>query len=383
MIYFDNSATTKPTQDVLDTFCKVASSYYGNPSSVHSYGLQTEKLLDQARKQIASLLQVKEVEIYFTSGGTEGNNLAIKGIADQFQNRGKHLITSSIEHPSVENAFEYLKQRGFDVTYLPVDKNGRIRLDDLKKAIRDDTILVSIMHVNNEIGVLQPIEEIGKLLKNYPKIFFHVDAVQGVGKVPLDFHRSNIDLATISAHKFHGVKGTGVLYIREGIKLTPLLHGGNQEKTVRSGTENVPGIVAMAKALRLAMDDIDQKRKQMGAIQNYLRHELGKIDQTMIHTPMSYSAPHILNFSVEGFKAEVLVNKISEQQVYVSTTSACSSKRNEPSKTLIAMGIDENRAQSAVRISLSYENTIQEAEIAVQVIKNSIEKLLPVMRRSI
>ncbi|WAA11696.1 cysteine desulfurase family protein [Fervidibacillus halotolerans] len=383
MIYFDNSATTKPNEEVLDTFHKVASIYYGNPSSVHSFGLQTEKLLAQARRQIASLLNVGESEIYFTSGGTESNNLAIKGVANQFRNRGKHLITTKIEHPSVENACEYLKKDGFDITYLPVDENGRIHLDDLKKAIRDDTILVSIMHVNNEIGVIQPIEEIGSLLQNYPKILFHVDVVQGIGKVPIDFHKSQIDLATISAHKFHGLKGTGALYVREGVKLTPLLHGGNQEKGLRSGTENVPGIVAMAKALRLAFEDFNQKRHEMEKIRDYLRHELIKIDQTTINTPEMHIAPHILNFSVEGFKAEVLVNTFSEKQLYVSTTSACSSKRNEPSKTLLAMGVDQKRAESSIRISLSYENTIQEAERAVKVIKSSIEKLLPVMRGSI
>lgn len=380
MIYFDNSATTRPNQDVLDTFNKVAGQFFANPSSVHSFGLQTEKFVSQARRQIASLLDVKDSEIFFTSGGTESNNLAIKGVARQFQNRGKHIITTGIEHPSVTHVCEYLKREGFDITYLPVDRDGRIRLDDLERAIQKDTILVSVIHVNNEVGVIQPVEEIGELLKNYPKILFHVDYVQGAGKVPLDFHRSHIDLASISAHKFHGLKGTGVLYIRDGLKLTPIFHGGNQEKTVRSGTENVPGIVAMAKALRIALDDFENKRRKMQEIRDYLRKELTGIDGLTIHTPETNSAPHILNFSVEGFKAEVLVHAIAEEQVFLSTTSACSSKLNEPSKTLLAMGVDEKKAASSLRISLSYENTMEEAAKGAQVIKRSIEKLIPVMR---
>ncbi|MCU9614219.1 cysteine desulfurase [Caldibacillus lycopersici] len=381
MIYFDNSATTKPKKEVVDTFTKVATEYYGNPSSIHSIGLQAEKLLMQSRKQIATLLGVKDHEIIFTSGGTEGNNMVLKGVASQFQGRGKHIITSAIEHPSVSNACEQLKRDGFEITYLPVDKNGRIHVEDVKKAIRPDTILVSVMHINNEVGTIQPIEEIGKLLANYPRILFHVDHVQGAGKIPLAFHDIPIDFATLSSHKFHGLKGTGAIYIRDGVKLDPLLAGGNQERNIRSGTENVAGIVAMAKALRISMEKLDEKVANMQKIIAYLRNELALIDDVEIHTPIEYTAPHILNFSVLGYKAEVLVHAIANHEVYVSTTSACSSKRNEPCKTLLAMGVDEEHASSSIRISLSFDNTMQEAKEAVEAIKTSIEKLKLAMRR--
>src|SRR5690606_21626752 len=240
--------------------------------------------------------------------------------------------------------------------------------------------LVSIMHVNNEVGTIQPIEEIGQLLQNYPKIFFHVDQVQGVTKVPLDYYQANVDLATISAHKFHGLKGTGVLFVREGIRFDPLLSGGGQENNFRSGTENTAGIVAMAKALRLAMEASERKIKRMKEIQNYFFTELKKIPEVRVNTPLSFCAPHIINFSVPGFKTEVLITALSERGVYVSTTSACSVQRNEPSKTLLAMGLSEDLASSSVRISLSFENTLEEAQTAMQAIRECIDELNRVMK---
>lgn len=380
MIYFDNSATTKPYKEVIDSFTKVAYDFFGNPSSLHQLGIEAEKLLTQARRQMAKLLNVKDNELVFTSGGTEGNNWAIKGIAMKYRSRGKHIITTSIEHPSVRETCFQLEQLGFDVTYLPVDTFGRVSIRDVEKAIRDDTILVSIMHTNNEVGTLQPIEEIGQLLKKYPKIFFHVDCVQCIGKTPIDFHKANIDLATISAHKFHGLKGTGALFIREGIDLPPLLAGGNQERGFRSGTENVAGIVAMAKALRMTMDFMHSKRQALLDVKNYLIQELEQIPDVVIHTKRSFSAPHIINFSIKGFKAEVFVHALAEKGIYLSTTSACSSKLAEPSKTLLAMNVPENLAASALRISLSYSNTFEEAKQAILVIKETIEKLRKIMR---
>ena len=382
MIYFDNSATTKPHEDVLKTYLKVSSEYFGNPSSIHHVGLEAERLLRTSRLQLANLLGVKEQEIIFTSGGTEGNNFAIKGVAYKYKSRGKHIITTSIEHPSVSNACLQLEKEGFEVTYLPVGPDGKVKAEDVKNALRPDTILVSIMFVNNEVGSIQPIEEIGRLLQNFPKTLFHVDYVQGAGKIPLDIHGSHIDLLTISAHKFHGLKGTGALYLREGLKLEPLLAGGGQERGFRSGTENVAGIVAMAKALRIALEDLDRKRKRMEEIRLFLRSELEKIEGIFINTPKEGTAPHILNFSVPGYKAEVLVHAIAEKGVLVSTTSACHSKRNEPSKTLLAMGCEEKIAESPIRISLSYENTMDEAKYAVQAIKNSINQLQKTMGRS-
>lgn len=380
MIYLDNSATTRPYPEVVESYAKAAQQFFGNPSSVHKPGIQAEQLLRQARKQISSLLGVKPGELIFTSGGTEGNNTAIKGIAYTYRSRGKHIITTSIEHPSVTNVCEQLKKDGFDITYLPVDEHGRVKISDIKQAIRDDTILVSIMHVNNEVGTIQPIEEIGQLLQNYPKIFFHVDQVQGVTKVPLDYYQANVDLATISAHKFHGLKGTGVLFVREGIRFDPLLSGGGQENNFRSGTENTAGIVAMAKALRLAMEASERKIKRMKEIQNYFFTELKKIPEVRVNTPLSFCAPHIINFSVPGFKTEVLITALSERGVYVSTTSACSVQRNEPSKTLLAMGLSEDLASSSVRISLSFENTLEEAQTAMQAIRECIDELNRVMK---
>jgi len=380
MIYFDNSATTKPKKEVLDTFYKVAENYFGNPSSVHHLGLQAENLLSQARNQIATLLKTDEQEIIFTSGGTEGNNFIIKGVAEKYRNRGHHMITTMIEHPSVLNTCIQLENNGFDVTYLPVDETGRVRVEDVKKALRKDTILVSIMHVNNEIGSVQPIEKIGELLKNHPKTLFHVDHVQGVTKVPLDFHESNVDFASISSHKFHGLKGTGAIYIRKGLKLAPLLAGGGQERGFRSGTENLAGIVAMAKALRLGMLDYEAKIDTMMGVRDFLINELQLIEGVKMNTPKQNTAPHIINFSVQGFKAEVLVHELEQHGLYVSTTSACSSRTNEPSRTILAMGLGEERATTSIRISLSFDNTMEEAKQAVAIIKQSIKNLKPVMR---
>ncbi|MEL4027117.1 cysteine desulfurase family protein [Caldifermentibacillus hisashii] len=380
MIYFDNSATTKPKKEVLDTFYKVAENYFGNPSSVHHLGLQAENLLSQARNQIATLLKTDEQEIIFTSGGTEGNNFIIKGVAEKYRNRGHHMITTMIEHPSVLNTCIQLENSGFDVTYLPVDETGRVRVEDVKKALRKDTILVSIMHVNNEIGSVQPIEKIGELLKNHPKTLFHVDHVQGVTKVPLDFHESNVDFASISSHKFHGLKGTGAIYIRKGLKLAPLLAGGGQERGFRSGTENLAGIVAMAKALRLGMLDYEAKIDTMMDVRDFLINELQLIEGVTMNTPKQNTSPHIINFSVQGFKAEVLVHELEQHGLYVSTTSACSSRTNEPSRTILAMGLGEERATTSIRISLSFDNTMEEAKQAVAIIKQSIKNLKPVMR---
>lgn len=379
MIYFDNSATTKPFPEVLDSFVKVSSEYFANPSSLHNFGGQAEKLLNQARAQAAKILSVKHNEIIFTSGGTEGNNLAVKGAAFFYKNRGKHLITTEIEHPSVKEPFKQLEACGFEVTFLPVDATGRVRVADLQKAIRPDTILVSVMHVNNEAGMIQPIREIGELLKKTPQILFHVDAVQGIGKVALDLKESHIDLCTISAHKVHGLKGTGILYIREGVQLEPLLTGGNQERRLRSGTENVAGAVSMAKALRMIHEKQANESAHLLKISQALRNGLGNIDGIVINTPDTNSAPHILNISLPGMKSEVFVHALEEKNIYVSTTSACSSKQKTVSSTLTAMGIPEHIAGSAIRLSLSYENTMEEVEKVIKAVKETVDALRKVM----
>lgn len=381
MIYFDNSATTKPYKEVLDSFMKVSADFFANPSSLHSFGGQAEKLLTTAREQVAKLLNVKSGEIFFTSGGTESNNLAIKGAAFQHRNRGRHIITTKIEHPSVRDAAAQLENIGFKITYLPVDQSGRVSVSDVEQAIRKDTILVSIMHVNNEVGTIQPIQEIGALLKDYPSILFHVDAVQGIGKVPLSFSESGIDLCSISAHKVHGLKGTGALYIREGVKLAPLFSGGNQERKLRSGTENVAGFVAMAKALRLMMMKRDTGVKSMKTINELLRYELAKIGGITINSPVEHSAPHILNFSLRGIKSETFIHALEQKDIFVSTTSACSSKKKAPSNTLLAMGVSEEMAESGIRLSLSFENTEQEAQKVIKAIGDTVNQLGKVMKK--
>jgi cysteine desulfurase len=375
MIYFDNSATTRPYKEVIDSFVKVSSDFFANPSSLHKLGGQAEGLINQARNQMAQLLNIKPREIYFTSGGTESNNLAIKGSAVMYKKRGNHIISTAIEHPSIRESLEQLKAQGFEITYLSVDSDGRINIDDLIKSIRDETILVSMIHVNNEVGSIQPIKEVGSLLKKYPKVLFHVDHVQGVTKVPLDFHECGIDLCSISAHKFHGLKGNGLLFIREGIRISPLITGGNQEWTLRSGTENVAGIIAMAKALRLSLLKMEKSLQKVDNIKRYLFEELKKENDIIIHTPSEYSAPHILNFSIKGFRSEVVVHALEESNIYVSTTSACSSKIKTVSHILLAMGIEEEIAKSAIRLSLSFENTEEEAKIVIKALRQTIQKL--------
>ncbi|WP_342433946.1 cysteine desulfurase family protein [Neobacillus sp. FSL H8-0543] len=380
MIYFDNSATTKPYKEVLASFLTVSSDYFGNPSSLHGLGVQAEKLLTQARTQVANLLAVKPSEIYFTSGGTESNNLALKGTAISYKSRGGHLILSSIEHPSVRGAMEQLNEHGFDITSLPVDSKGRVCVEDIKEAIREDTILVSVMQVNNEMGTIQPIKEIGELLKSYPSIRFHVDAVQAIGKVPLFLYDDRVDLCSFSAHKFHGLKGTGALFVRSGVKLDPLFSGGNQEWKLRSGTENVAGAVAMAKALRMTMDKSEKGIPRMNNIISLLREGLSKIEDLTFNTPQEESAPHILNFSLKGMKSEVLIHALEQEGIYLSTTSACSSKKKSPSKTLLAMGVPESIAESAFRISLSFDNTEAEAEKVIKAVGKAVKQLRRVLK---
>lgn len=313
MLYLDNSATTMPYKEVISTYTKVTEAYFANPSSLHKLGSEAESLLIQARSQVANLLGVYQEEVIFTSGGTEGNNIAIKGAAFANRHKGKHIITSTVEHPSVLESFAQLEDvHDFNVTYLPVNEEGFVTLERMKREIREDTILVSIMHVNNEVGTIQPIKEIGEFLKQYPNILFHVDHVQGITKVPLDFQKSYIDLCTISGHKFHGLNGTGALYVKRGVKLLPLFSGGSQELQFRSGTENLAGNVSLAKALRLANEVAKKKHPTLNSLHNKLMKELAAVEGVVINTPIEDSAPHIINFSVPSVKAEVLVHYLAE-----------------------------------------------------------------------
>ncbi len=380
MIYLDNSATTKPLPEVLESFRKSAETFYANPSSVHQLGSDAERMLTKSRTLIADQIGIKASEVLFTSGGTESNNLAIKGIAFKHQSRGKHMVTTTIEHPSVLEAFRSLESIGFEVTYVKVDETGRVDPDEIDKAIRKDTILVSVMSVNNEIGTVQPIEAIGRLTKKHPKLFFHVDHVQGFGKIPLHIKRSNIDLCSVSGHKIHGLKGTGALFVRKNVSLFPLLHGGNQEQKMRAGTENLPGIVALAKAIRLIKEKEKNQLQELTALQSDLRHQLLQIDDLVINSPED-SAPHIINISLPGFKPEVLIHKLADSEIYISTKSACSSKQSDISAVLEACQLAADRTTSSLRISLSYQNTKTEIDQFVQVLKKAVVHLTRSMRR--
>lgn len=378
MIYLDNSATTKPHPSVLESFQQVSSTYFANPSSIHQLGGTAEKLLLTAKKQAADILGIGVDEVIFTSGGTEGNNTAVKGIALEHQGRGKHIITSSIEHPSIYEACQSLETLGFEVTYLPVDKNGVVSVTELEKAIRNDTILISIMHVNNETGSIQPIEKIGKIAKNYPKLFFHVDAVQSIGKVPLQLKNSGIDICTFSGHKIHGLKGTGMLYINNRTKLFPLLHGGNQEYSLRSGTENLAGSVSFVKALRMMKEREKNEMNHLLNMKSYLYDALKAMDGVEVNTA-EHAAAHIINMSVPGIKPEVIIHMLGEKEIYISTKSACSSKLKDESKVLAACGFGRDRTTTALRVSLSYDNTMEEMKLFVQALKKAIKQFKEAM----
>lgn len=378
MIYLDNSATTKPNPSVLQSFLHVSESFFANPSSIHYIGGEAEKLLVKAKEQAAQLFGVEQAEIIFTSGGTEGNNLAIKGVALEHQNRGKHIITSEIEHPSVFDACRSLEKLGFEITYLGVDQNGVISIDELEKAIRSDTILISMMHVNNELGSIQPVEEIGLIAKKHPKLFFHVDDVQGLGKVPLKLANSGIDLCTFSGHKIHGLKGTGMLYVNKRIKLFPLFHGGGQERSIRSGTENLAGNVAIVKALRLIKERETSEVANLYELQRYVCTNLKVMEGVEVNTP-SGAAPHIINLSILGLKPEVIIHMLDEQNIFISTKSACSSKQTDESRILVACGFNKARSASALRVSLSYDNTKEELSTFLQALEIAIKQLKEVM----
>ena len=380
VIYFDNSATTRPHPQVIETMSKAMASYYGNPSSLHRKGVEAENILNQARAVAAGYLGCKPSEIFFTSGGTESNNAAIKGVAFQYQGRGKHIITTQIEHPAVYDVCKQLESMGFSVTYLPVDREGRVSLTDVQKAMRPDTILVSVMHVNNELGTIQPVEEIGKWLKQFPKVLFHVDAVQGIGKVPLRIKESGIDLLSLSAHKFHGPRGIGILYKREGLIIQPLLTGGGQEAGVRSGTENLPAIAGLAKAFRMLQESGADEPSRLQRLLDQLREGVSPIEGIQVNTPEKGTAPHIMNLSVPGVKAEVLLHALEERGFLVSTKSACSSKANEPSRVLMAIGVGTECASSSLRISLGRDNTAEEVAQFIEALRICVKTLRSYMK---
>jgi cysteine desulfurase len=380
MIYLDNSATTRVVPEVVQAMTDVMQNIYGNPSSLHGLGVKAERLLEFSRKVIAQELRVEQREILFTSGGTEANNLAIKGVIEQYANRGRHLITTACEHPSVYEVYRYYEQQGWQVTYLPVDEKGQIRIEDLERALTPETLLVSVIHVNNETGVVQPIAEIGQVLKQYPRTFFHVDAVQSFTKIPLYPHRDQIDLLSLSGHKIHGPKGVGALYIKKNMKLAPQLIGGGQENGLRSGTYNVPGIAGLAKAVVWSKSH-RKLIQEMAAWKKSFWQELSQqVNHVHLNGDLEASAPYIINLSFPGLKSEVIVHALEAEKCYVSSQSACSSKSEKPSRTLLAMGLSQEIARSSIRISLGYLSQQSDLEGLLDKLSTVIPQLQRVMR---
>ncbi|HEM2865791.1 TPA: cysteine desulfurase [Streptococcus suis] len=370
MIYFDNAATTQVYPEVLKTYTEVATKIWGNPSSLHSLGSQATRILEASRKQIAELIGKDSKEIFFTSGGTEGDNWVIKGVAFEKAHLGKHIIVSAIEHPAVKESALWLKTQGFEVDLAPVNAQGFVDVAALESLIRPDTTLVSIMAVNNEIGAIQPIQEISQLLADKPTISFHVDAVQVIGKVPTELYLTDrVDFASFSGHKFHSVRGVGFVYVKAGKKITPLLTGGGQESDKRSTTENVAGIAATAKALRLTLDKATDSQKRLAAMKQILVDELGKYADVTVFSGLEDFVPSIVTFGIKNIRGEVIVHAFEDHQIYVSTTSACSSKAGKPAGTLIAMGVPQKLAQTAVRISLDDDNDMGQIEQFLTIFK--------------
>ncbi|HEL1668998.1 TPA: cysteine desulfurase [Streptococcus suis 2651] len=370
MIYFDNAATTQVYPEVLKTYTEVATKIWGNPSSLHSLGSQATRILEASRKQIAELLGKDSKEIFFTSGGTEGDNWVIKGVAFEKAHLGKHIIVSAIEHPAVKESALWLKTQGFEVDLAPVNAQGFVDVAALESLIRPDTTLVSIMAVNNEIGAIQPIQEISQLLADKPTISFHVDAVQAIGKVPTERYLTDrVDFASFSGHKFHSVRGVGFVYVKAGKKIAPLLTGGGQESDKRSTTENVAGIAATAKALRLTLDKATDSQKRLVAMKQILVDELGKYDDVTVFSGLEDFVPSIVTFGIKNIRGEVIVHAFEDHQIYISTTSACSSKAGKPAGTLIAMGVPQKLAQTVVRISLDDDNDMGQIEQFLTIFK--------------
>lgn len=380
-IYLDNSATTKPYKEVVDKMVLALTTQYGNPSSIYKKGIEVEREIKEIRRNIARSLGAKETEIYFTSGGTECNNTIIRSVANLNKKTKNHIISTVIEHPSVLNTLKDLEADGFEVTYLPVGKDGKISLEDLKNAIKKETILVSVMHVNNEIGTIQPIEEIGKYLKSLDeKVYFHVDGVQSYAKIKFRPSRYNIDFMSVSGHKLHGPKGIGFMYVKEKNRIKPLLTGGGQEIGIRSGTENVPGIYGIGEAVRILNQDLEGTIDKIRGLRDLLKEEiLANIDNVKINSPED-GVCHVLNVSFRGVRGEVLLHYLEQKEIYVSTGSACSSKK-KGSHVLNAIGLTPDEIEGAIRFSLSDLNTKEEIIKTVEVLKESVSDLRMIIGR--
>lgn len=376
MIYLDYSATTPVNKEVLDSFNKTCLNFLGNPNSLHKLGVETNELIKSATNQISKILKLEDQEIIYTSGASESNNLVIKGVGLKYQNRGKHIITTDFEHSSIYGPLSYLQSLGFEIDIAKTDEFGRVDLVELEKMIKDDTILVSIASVNSEIGIIQPVEEIAKLLKKYPKCYFHVDMTQSITKI--DINLQDIDFISFSAHKFFGLKGIGILIKNNKVRIEPLIHGGKSTTIYRSGTPAAPLIASTAKALRLSYENINDKQKYVKKLNNKLKKFFNKYENIKINST-DYSSPYILNISVLGIKPETFMHALETKDIYISTQTACSSNSSS-SRAVLALTKDENRANSSLRISLSYLTTIEELEIFMKEFE-TIYKQLSTLRR--
>ena len=381
--YLDNSATTRCSDKAAELMMKLLLEDYGNPSSLHMKGVIAEKYINEAKKQIAKTLKAQEKEIVFTSGGTESNNLAIIGSAMANRRAGMHVITSSIEHASVSNPMAYLEEQGFEVTYLPVDSKGVISMEALKNAIREDTILVSLMQVNNEIGAIQPIEEAGKIIKAAnPDIIFHVDAIQAYGKMRIAPIKLNIDLLSVSGHKIHGPKGSGFLYFKDKTKIRPVIFGGGQQKGMRSGTENVPAIAGLGLAAEEIYTDFEEKIDRMYALREYFIEQVTQIEGVSVNgQSQRASAPHVVSVSICGVRAEVMLHTLEDRGIYVSAGSACSSNKPSVSHTLKSIGLAPELLDSTIRFSFSVHTTMEELDYALEVMREVIPMLQKYTRK--
>lgn len=378
-VYLDNSATTRCFPEVAELMKQIMCEDYGNPSSLHRKGVQAENHLRTAKETIAKILKVNEKELLFTSGGTESDNLALIGAALANCRRGKHLITTSIEHPAILQTMKYLEEEGYRVTYLPVDEKGCIRLEDLQRAITGETILVSIMYTNNEVGSQQPIAQAGALIKKMnPQILFHVDAVQGFGKARIYPKKMNIDMLSVSGHKIHGPKGVGFLYVDSHVKLKPIVFGGGQQGGMRSGTENVPGIAGIAKAAQIMYANYDQDMEKLYNLKKCFIEGVKKIDQVIVNGPDCMDgAPHIVSVSFSGVRSEVLLHSLEDKGIYVSAGSACSAHKPQPSATLMAMGVPKDLLSSTIRFSFSVFTTMEEINYTLE----TLYDIIPMLRK--
>lgn len=374
-VYLDNNATTKMDPLVLEAMLPFFTEEYGNAFSMHLFGKETGKAVSEAREKIANILKIKPEELIFTGSGTEGDNLAIRGVAKAYKNRGNHIITSSIEHPAVKNTFKDLEQMGYEVTFVPVDKNGVLKLDELKKAIKPTTILISVMHANNEVGTIEPIKEISKIAKEN-KILLHVDAVQTVGKIPVFPKELGADLLTFSGHKFHGPKGIGALYIRQGVRIARTITGGGQEKKLRPGTTNTPAVVGMAKALEIVCTDMEQEIEKEKGLRDYFENELLKrIPEIVINAKSVERLPGTTSVTFKYLEGESILLSLSFLGIAVSSGSACSSDELQASHVLLGMGIAPEFAHGTIRFSLGRYNTKEEIDYTLEQVEKVIEKL--------